>query len=307
MTGDFNKDLQELLKNKHFETLEEERMFVNEYRDKYNRIPIDELGGLSPEQMKRLLNTPLNFEECPLALSPELNEDDLKNSLFLGDAKTIMKLILENSPRATATKKLNREFVKTAIDKIGRDVDSLKEYYKSIREEDFIQLNVLHIILELAGFLRLSKGRFILSPKGRKYFSEKPGELFRLLFMTYLLKFNLSYLLFRWPGEYREIQNTINFSIYMVSKLCGDWISPADFSRRVLCDGLRLDMKYEMDGNEPYWKRDLMWAHSVMFLMPMLNFGLLEDKKLEGRKEYFTEDRLIRKTALFDKFIRIQF
>ena len=130
-------ELKEVLRHKNFATKEEAQKFVNEYMQKYDQSPIDDLGGLSPDKMYRLLYTPVIDSKSPIVLNKDLTEEELANSLFYQDAKKVLKLIMDCQPKMTATEKFCREFVKAVTDLTGYTTET-RNLFKIINEGEEI-------------------------------------------------------------------------------------------------------------------------------------------------------------------------
>ena len=61
---------------------------------------------------------------------------------------------------------------------------------KVLNEDDFLPLMVMHDLLRIANIGRHYKGKFILSPKGRKLIGDH-SQLQQSLFQTFLYEYNL--------------------------------------------------------------------------------------------------------------------
>lgn len=271
-------ELKEILKNKHFDSEEELQKFIQEYMQKQNLKPLEDFGGLTPEQMTKLLYTPVYSGSSPLQLNINLPADDLAGSIFYTEARKVLELILESPPKLTATGNLTREFVSKYMAVTGFDTKIIREYNKVINEEDFFDLHIIRVVLDLAGLIRKRSKHFIASSDGKKMLQGDPGMLYRALFYTFFCKMNLAYLDRRFP-EYKEIQDTINFSIFIASTHCYDWIKASDFTKKVLYDGMRLDQKYHEELSKPYWGDHLLYAHYHRFIYPMVEFGLFQEEE----------------------------
>lgn len=302
--GEILKDLKELLEERKFESLDDANRFLKEFTGSKNRAPVDDLGGLSPIQMHNLLYTPVDSVYSPVAVNKNLNESELANSLFYRDSKKFLELFEKESPvKTTITGNLNRKFISKAMEITDFDISDILKYCKVINELDFFWLHRIRIIFTLAGLIRKRTGSFSITTKGEKYLKKPPGELFYLLFYTYFYKFNLAYYdcLPEWP----EIQDTINFSLFMAREHCNDWMSPEELTEITLVRGLRLDRKYSEYLSKPYNDDDLVWAYRGRFIETMINFGLFETQ--EERKTRFLGKSKIRRTPLLEKFINFHF
>jgi hypothetical protein len=90
-------------------------------------------------------------------------------------------------------------------------------FHKVNKEEDFFELHVTRILLELAGFLRKTKGRFYLTKKYQKI-ANKSGlkGLYPIIFKTYCSEFNWAY----WDrySDAPFIQHSFLFTLYLLKQ-----------------------------------------------------------------------------------------
>ena len=96
---------------------------------------------------------------------------------------------------------------------------------KVINEDDFLPAGLSHILLRLAGFIRISKSKMLITGKGKKAVKD-PVELFSGLYRAFAYRYNK-----RWFDRYEseEIGNVgLSFVIYLLSKY-RNRMRPSDF------------------------------------------------------------------------------
>ncbi len=304
----FSKEIEELMKDKDFDSIEEMNQFLGEYTMRKNNTPREEFGGLSPVDMAALLGETVYSEKSQVILSGDIKEKLLESSLFYRDGKKFLKLFNERDPvKMTTAKNLNRKFVSKAIEICDYKKERETWFYKkTINEQDFWWLHIIRVVFEVGGLIKKRKGFFRITVKGRELLNKPPGEFYRVLFKTFFYKFNLDYLIHYGP-ELPDIQNTVNFSLFMARDHCRKWTVVKDFTETVIFNGLRLDEKLDT-GTEIFSNREnLMRGYHERFIMPAVNFGLFDVKKGSGRIDFFGMNFLIKTSPLLKKFINFKF
>ena len=294
---DIHEEVRRILRARQMELHEQIGEFTPKKPDQENVSPIKKNGGLSPSNMFRLLNFPIGSEYCPVVLNKDIGEEELAEAVFYHDCKKVINMIVGKSRvKATVTGNFNREFVDYALDILGDDWE-IRKYCKVINEEDFFKLHKIRIILNFAGIIKKNNGYIIVTQKAKDYIDGKKKGLYALLFQAFFGRLNLAYL--DRFDDFPEVQNTVNFSIYMARERCSEFVDALLFSRMVLYDGLGLNIKYKDYLSRPYMKDRLELVHGARFINPMLHFGLFEKN---NKKQY-----KIRKSRLLDRFIDFRF
>ncbi len=189
---------------------------VNEFMHGHNTTPRDDLAGLSPEQMHRLLNHP--FDSPSLLSFPETLESYPQAPIVIL-FELLTAGIGEKGLKPTATGNLPRNFCReTALEYWGSDL-----YRQIIRrhspnsELDFSDLHVTRLVAQLAGLIRKYKGRFILSRECRSLLRGSGlAGIYPRLFRAYVQSFNWAYL-----DIYPEdgfIQSSFAFTLYLLTR-----------------------------------------------------------------------------------------
>ena len=265
---------------------------------------LEETGKMSPARFSRLVSDTWDGEGV-VRLNHGLSLDEIRDVELLANARGLLKTILERGGvKATAKGNLPRKFVLEMLEALAWPVgfvEELRRYYKVINEMDAFPLHVLRIVLELSHVLRLAKGVFKVAKKHQALLKkEMAGRLYALLFRTHFMEFNLAYL--DQMDDVPMVQETISYPLYMLSLDDGDWKRPDDLAHRIMVPPLITDST-----DVPYLTHGAYLVNSRI-IDPLLSFGLLErrtlpsDKRIEVLKSYE-----VRKTELFDKFIKFVF
>jgi hypothetical protein len=269
--------------------------------DARNNRPDPEIGNLSPNQVSKLINLPWNDPACPIKFNQQLKMPDLKHSTFLTNTTIFLQTLLElkNQDTATVKRNLNRKFVKVIFDKLLIDSDikeDILKYNKVVNEEDVFSLHVIRIVCEEAKLIQCRKKKFIVTTNGKKLFSkDNMGELFYGLFITYFRKFNIGYV-----DRFSEldcIQHAMGYSLCRLSEIASEWVTIEELFDEILLPKVKEEaVKTLPSVIEPYW------IVRSRIVGPLKEFGLLGCRYKEDRKK---EVEAVRKTALFDKFMRV--
>lgn len=297
------REIAEELSNHDFEDVEDMNEFLQDMMEKRNSSPDPEMGGLSPEQVGRLLYLQWDQDDFPLKFNRELTLSEIEGSSFFTNVRLFLKTLVAMEKETTVTAKgnLNRKIVKTIFDNLIIDEKYkvfIRSYNKVMNEDDVFPLHVARIVCESAGLIHKRKNKFLVTKKHQNLLSdEKAGELYNLLFNAYFRKFNIGYL-DRLP-ELNCIQDTVAFSLYRIGEVASDYIKIGDLSNKMLLPAV----KYEVEASLPeYAKTDRMLATRIV--EPLQGFGLLECNY--KKKKWLSELETVKKTELFDKFIKVE-
>jgi len=176
-------------------------------------------------------------------------------------------------------------------------LEDLRSFRKAWNEEDVFLLHTLRVVLALAGFVRKVKGSFRITKKGERLTQERAaGELYATLFQAFFRKFNLAYL-DRLP-ECLGVQQTIAYSLFMVSRHATNWISPQQLARKLFLPAVSAEIL-----PSPYGTDDEALISETRVLRPLVRFGLIECQHSEERALFRLPLGRFRKTVLFDAFL----
>ncbi|VAW45994.1 Protein translocase subunit SecA [hydrothermal vent metagenome] len=213
-----NQELKESLSNETFNSFEDVKAAAERLVAQQNQTVRDDFLGLSSDQVYKMLHFPFDTPDV-FQFSEQLDIEPSAPILML--MENIISAIDEKGLKATKIsghlpQKVCKEAWNDYCKRQGPD-DFLCSLHSVNKELDFIPLHVARITLELAGFLRKTKGRFYLTKKYQKT-ANKSGlkGLYPLIFKTYCNEFNWSY----WDG-YNEVpflQQSFLFTLYLLKQ-----------------------------------------------------------------------------------------
>jgi len=297
-------DLQQLIAEQKFESIEELQAITDDFMSLRNRQPQDDFHGLSPEQMHRLLNFP--FESPGLFQFPETLPAE-PEAPILTLAQAIVQATGDKGLKATAKGNIPQKLCRDAVHSHRQDLpsDDVHHFIKVNKEEDFPELHVTRIILEMTGLLRKTKGRFHLTKKFHRLV-DRSGQtrLYPEVFQTYCREFNWAY-----RDGYQEIpfiQQSFLFTLYLLSRYGDEW-KPTRFYEDCFVQAFPMILN-EVEPTAWSSAEDQVrncFTHRVLKLF--LHFmGLASLEKIPGNKPY-SPDYRIRKLPLLGKAVQFGF
>jgi len=259
-------------------------------------------GNLTPEELIRFQDYSWGDAEFPLQFNHGLSLEEVTQSLFFRNTKVFLNKLIElkDQPTATAKGNLNRKFISLIFDDLEMDADCkerILKYNKVLNEDDVFPLHISRIICDCAGLITRRAQKFLVPKKHLHLLSEeKAGELYYLLFQAHFNSFNLSYL----DGlpEIESLQGTFDFALYMLSVLCNEYKSIEELYDLVFLPVVLDDIE---ESSSEFISED--WYLTSRIIDPLVGFGLLECKYKQDK--YFRRIDQVRKTALFDRFVRV--
>jgi len=297
-------EFRDSLLSQSYDSIEEMQAAGDMIMAQQNQRPQDDFLGLSSEQAHRMLHFP--YDTPALFQFPEqLSIEPCAPILMLieGIAQAIdEKGLLATKARGALPQKLCRalwdDYSKLHVDEIFASVHSVN------KEDDFYDLNVARIVMELAGLLRKTKGRFYLTQKYKKIINESGKKgLYPIIFKIYCSEFNWAY-----GDRYNEvsfIQQSFLFTLYMLrqhgDKMALTSVYEDDFLQAF---PMMIDEMEESPYSTP--EEDFRRCYTLRACRGFLVFlGLAELEKIEGDKVYEQKYK-IKKTALLDEVIHFE-
>ena len=179
-------ELHRLIAGRDFDSLEEVQTLADNFMQQRNQQPQDDFQGLSPEQVHRMLHFPFDTPEYFIFSETLHTEPDAP---ILTLIQWIANAIDVKGLKATAKGNLPQKLCKEAFVDYRKYLPEhdFRHRMKINNEDDFGDLHVTRIILELAGLLRKTKGRFFLTKKYQQLVEKKrigrviPGGIQNLL------------------------------------------------------------------------------------------------------------------------------
>lgn len=280
---DFN-DLQ-----KHLDEMMRER----------NRRSIPEFEGYSPVQMHQILH--FTFQsQSPVRLK-KMSPEDYTQVPMLLQMKYYLNLIAENEPvKLTKTKSLPTKMVKEVYTQGHlKEWTYEKGYTTRFRESDSKTVELTRILAEIAELTKEHNGKLSLTKSGKKLMRQDQ-KLLDLIFQTHFKEFNWSFF-DRYKIE--ELgQMGAGFSLILLKKYGKNKRKNKFYARKYLKAFphlLELIPKFSWITREEYASD---CYNSRTFQRFLDYYGLIN---IEGKDDIWQSEKLIRKTPLFDKFIRV--
>jgi hypothetical protein len=300
--NEFHRLVRNTLQSREFADIDEANEALRHISEEHNRRSQSDLQGLSPLQVTKLIYLDWNTPDAGVSLSRGLDIENINSSELFTNARTFLRALNETGgAKATVAGNLNRKFVLQMAESMRWPPDYIEKMYdirKVWNEEDLFPLHTLRIVTVLAGLARKYKGSFRITKRGQQFLNEKNGGLlFELLFRTFFRKFNLSYL-----DDHPEcpgIQQTMGFSLYALGKYGDDWTTPAELAEKLFLPSVAAEIPFNDFGFD--------YATSlakIRLLLPLERFGLVECRRPADAKSFFAPIEHVRKTPLFDNFIR---
>lgn len=141
-----------------FKSIEELNKKLQQEMDARNATPDPDMGGLSPNQVTRLIYFSWDDDRFPLRFNTQLSQAELRGSAFFANATIFLRTLVEQSDQNTATAagNLNRSFVKLVFDRLLMSDDhrrSILDFNKVINEQDVWALHIARVICQSAGLV----------------------------------------------------------------------------------------------------------------------------------------------------------
>lgn len=287
-----------------FNSLEQAQAFADTFMQQRNQQPQDDFQGLSPEQVHRMLHFPFDtpalfeFPET-LSLQPE--------APVLVLIRSITDAIDEKGLKATAKGNLPRKLCQAAAASYWSALpeDDIHHRIRVNKEEDCADLHVARVLMELAGLLRNTKGRFYLTRKYHQIATTQSGlaGLYPTIFKTCCTDFNWAF-----RDGYEEIpfiQQSFLFTLYLLHRHGNDW-KPCRFYEDRFVQAF--PMIFDEVGATTYYTAEehIRSCYSLRVLERFLHFmGLARVEKIPGGKLFPREYRIV-KLLLLDEVTRFK-
>jgi len=302
------RTIAEEISNCDFDSIDDINEHLHGIMTQRNDSPDPEMGGLSPDQVNRLIYSNWDDDRFPIKFNKELTIDDIKNSSFFHNARLLLNILVQMEKENTATNKgnLTRSVVKAVFDKIiipESERNFILNYNKVINELDVRHLHHIRVVCESTGIIKMQKKKFLVKKKYLELLEDKnAGKLFYLLFFGYFRKFNIGSV--DGSPDFNCIQDTIPYSFYRLSKIGKKRIDVNKLKKQLflpaVLNKLRDGSKYNYDIVD-----DITWLVESRIVEPLELFGLLECSYKEKFKNYVVMDK-VKKSKLFDKFVVVK-
>ncbi len=274
---------------------------LQEITQKYNSTPQQELGGLSPVQMYNLIHISWDDPNFPINFNQNLSDKQVYSSEFAHNARILLAAGRdEKGLPCTPKGNFKRVIVKRFLDEMRWQndyINNIHQYNKVINEQDVKKLHVLRVFLEVAELIRRRKNKWHVSSTGKQLINPgRGGEFYFYLFKQYFRQFNIEF--FTVGREFPEIQDTVAYMLYRISRLKNNWYTRDEISQKITAPIVKKRIKDE-NGSEIF-----QFIISSRVLTPLNRFGLLNNKT-SGKIRDKDYENFYKKTPLFNNFIRL--
>jgi len=265
--------------------------------------PIQVLGGLKPKQIQALFRDGWWEEESLIRLNADLVLADFAASRFLNNARIFLQFLQEvGGATLTVKGNLARKYVAQMLERMEMKSGHKEEIYRYnrvVNEMDFWPLHVLRLVCSMAKLVRKYKKRLVVTKLGLSLLAEeKAGQLCASLFDAHFTEFNLAYL-DHLPDELHIVQEFFPYSLYRLTLLDVDREYPiADLPEVLFPPSLVNDL----DAINEYLEAESYIQ--CRFLRPLEKFGLVSLRVTKEPGDLMEMDRYVRKTALFERFVK---
>ncbi|MBN2329461.1 MAG: hypothetical protein JXR73_20135 [Candidatus Omnitrophica bacterium] len=289
------------VQSREFGSIEELNAVMSEVMTNHNRLPQDDMGGLSPEQVHHLLDFDWDDSRSAFHLNQAIPIEEILNTPIMHDIRAFLGGIIEEggSIKTTSSGNLNRQFVQDMMEAFNPPSEFIAwtfQYKNTLNEDDAIHIHLVRVLAICAGLIRKHKSAFNITKKGKEYAHEAFAVwLYVHLFKTQFRKFDLAYL--DGTPQNQPLQDAIAYSFYAIGKRLQDWKKPEDISEQIT---LPIVQEYV------YEYKDLDIQVQMRILEPLVRFGLLETRALPKEEKKITRDYEYRKTPLYDQFFRFK-
>ena len=268
-----------------------------------NAAPDPEMGGLSPNQVTRLIYTEWGEPGAAVQFNTDIPLADLEKAEFFRKTRAFLKALhAAGDVRATTSKNLSRRFVTEALPLMfsKEEIDEIYKYNKVVNEQDVPHLHYARIVSKLAGLVRLYKGKFgIPKSKAALLRDDRAGELFRFLFIAFFRKFNLAYA-HRVVFEARGLQTCAAYTLYRLGVAAKEWTLVDALPMKVLLPAVREEIEAEIYGYEYWTEAELLTSRLIRWF---IEWGILEGR-YEQEDKFFKPLKAVRITPLYAAALR---
>jgi hypothetical protein len=230
---DFQTEIDDLIrKNLSVFSIDKLNAEIERRSDSYNDRPVYEFTGLSPNEMRWLLDFPLS-EKSPVRLKTPLSDDILDRIGFFRLAEEFLTIL----KRDGSIKLTNAGYLPPKIVLELHSFHFVAEWaidegiLKLRREEDSVVIRTLHHVVLMTPLARKIHGKLVLTKEGKQAMDRNEREkIFNHVFHAYTEKFNWAY-----NDAYPDFPlctDAYGYTLYLLSKF-GDIERPKDFYAEV--------------------------------------------------------------------------
>jgi hypothetical protein len=203
----------------------------------------------------------------------------------------------------TAKGNLPHSFVNSMVDVFLNEEEKAQtlSVCNVLNEQDLLPLHEAHILGKLSGQIGMLKGQLKLRKNALKLLEpESAGLLYKILFIAFFREYNIGYR-FNSAVDFDWLQEEVGYVLHTLQQYADQWIDPAAHTEQWL-HPMVLEQVEEAVSGFSYMTVDSVIVRT--FIVPFEKWGLLEVERI--KEGYFDKIQRIRKTPLFDAFIRFE-
>lgn len=267
---------------------------------RYNQRAQNELGGLSPVDVHRILDADWQGTESAIRLDDSIALEELDPSRTLHNARLVLAMLAERGTvKATPRGNLPRAFVDEFRERMRRPAgarDEPSEEPRVLNEEDLSPLHLPRVLLELAGLVKRHKGIFSRTRRGTELTAAtSAGKLLATLVRTHFRRLDLEYM--DGVGPAPDFQHTIGYTLYQFGHVGTEWRNAGELTELLVIPGVRHTLPVS-----PHFDV-LALILETRFLRPLEGFGLAEQRSSPRKPGDMIAHAAYRKTSLFDRVV----
>lgn len=269
---------------------------------------------LTPEVFRDLVNHPLGAPGSPIVLLT-LSPTEALSTRMVHNARLLLDVLHEAPQKLTEKhKQLNRRLVREMLSAMQFDDEFMlmRQEWPRVDEDQVWPLFVVRHVIQYSGLARVLHGKLLITKLGEKLRDQaRVGELHRLLFETYFLKYNIASL--DGYDEDETMQAHAAFVLFRLGTLLrkptplGDFADRLPHDEAVWAAGRLVASEFCADPAS-----GLHGALTRRLLRPLAEFGLLEAS--EEAESGTLRDRVLKAngrrmwsvTPLFDDFVALR-
>lgn len=293
-----NQELQRILREKHFDSLDKLQEFVRDYTEQYNRQPQSDFLGLSPDQVHRMIHFPFMRTSDIVHFASNLPAESFVPAPIVRNVmKFLNAFFREGTQKATERGNLPRKFAEKLFEEI--DTSPWKEFIKFRSEVDSWEVYSLRHILALGRWIKKERGHFQLTRNGKDAVENGfSNQHFLKLFQTYTLKFN-----WPWRDRYPDfwiIQGGFLFSLFILHKEARAWVK--EYSLIPYFIHAFPSILREAEGELKEYYRTILRCYSLRFIERFCSyFGLIDTQEKSAGP--YRDELTLKTSTLFDQFL----
>lgn len=267
-----------------------------------NRMGLDDMAGLSPNAMHRLLYQTYSCPEVLQWLAPEKPEA----APIMRMLKVMLDAMGEKGVKLTPKGNLPVAVVRAMVDagvpeQLSRDA---RFDLRARSETDSLAVHVCRVLAELGGYLHKQKGRLLPQKRVLELAQQGHwGQMYLHLLECATTRFNWAYL--GWHDEMLGIRTTAPFTLWLLNRAGDTWQDEWTFLEAWLQAFPVLEREADDWPHMPAREAVLnAMSHRLSNIYQW--FGLIEQREGAGSEElgFLSDSWDIRKGPLFDQVIR---